>query len=49
MGGLCGPYTPETKAIADRVRTTIKAMPFDVEEYLEMDIPGGDGVGDWGH
>ena len=48
------PYTglsnarPETKAIADRVKATVDAMPFDVEEYLEFDIPGSDKVGDWG-
>ena len=48
------PYTglsnarPETKAIADRVKAVADSMPFDVEEYLEFDIPGGDSVGDWG-
>jgi arylsulfatase len=48
------PYTglsnarPETKAIAQRVRQTIDAMPFDVEEYLDYDVPGSDSVGDWG-
>ena len=48
------PYTglsnarPETKAIAERVRATVEAMPFDVEEYLEFDAPGSDNVGDWG-
>jgi arylsulfatase len=48
------PYTglanarPETKAIAQRVKDTIDAMPFDVNEYLEFDVPGSDGVGDWG-
>ena len=48
------PYTglsnarPETKAIAERVRATVDSMPFDVEEYLDFDIPGSDAVGDWG-
>ncbi len=48
------PYTglsnarPETRAIADRVRAVADNMPFDVEEYLEFDIPGSDSVGDWG-
>ncbi len=39
---------PETKAIGERVRKLIKAMPFDVEEYLEVDLPGSDAVSDWG-
>ncbi len=49
------PYTglsnarPETKAIADRVRAVADSMPFDVEEYLEFEIPGSDSVGDWGN
>ncbi len=48
------PYTglsnarPETLAIAERVRAAAKAMPFDVEEYLDFEIPGSDDVGDWG-
>ena len=48
------PYTglvnarPETKAIATRVKATMEVMPFDVEDYLEFDIPGSDSVGDWG-
>ena len=48
------PYTglsnarPETRAIGDRVRRLVREMPFDVEEYLEIDIPGSDNVGDWG-
>ena len=48
------PYTglsnarPETKAIAERVKNTIDIMPFNVEKYLEFDLPGSDGVGDWG-
>ena len=48
------PYTglsnarPETKAIAERVQATIRAMPFDVEEYLDVEAPGSDTVGDWG-
>ena len=48
------PYTglsnarPETKAIADRVKRDIENMPFDLEEYLEFDVPGTDSDGDWG-
>jgi arylsulfatase len=48
------PYTglsnarPETLAIADRVKALADAMPFDVREYLEFEIPGSDSVGDWG-
>ena len=48
------PYTgltnarPETVEIGERVRRLIKQMPFDVNDYLEHDIPGSDGVGDWG-
>jgi arylsulfatase len=49
------PYTglsnarPETKGIGDRIKRTMKNMPFDVEEYLEFDVPGSDSVGDWGN
>jgi hypothetical protein len=25
------------------------SMPFDVQEYLEFEIPGSDSVGDFGH
>jgi arylsulfatase len=48
------PYTglsnarPETKAIAKRVRAVVDSMPFNLEEYLEFDVPGSDNVGDWG-
>jgi arylsulfatase len=48
------PYTglsnarPETRAIGERIKRELKAMPFDVEEYLEFDIPGSDSQGDWG-
>lgn len=48
------PYTgisnarPETKAIAARIQREVEAMPFDVREYLEYDIPGSKSVGDWG-
>jgi len=48
------PYTglanarPETHAIADRVQAAVDAMPFDIREYLEFEIPGSDNVGDWG-
>lgn len=49
------PYTglsnarPETKAISKRVQDVVDIMPFDVEEYLEYEIPGSDSVGDWGN
>ena len=49
------PYTglsnarPETKAIADRVKSVVDIMPFDIEEYLEFHIPDSDSVGDWGN
>lgn len=45
------PYTglsnarPETLAIGDRINREVEAMPFDVKEFLEFDIPGSDGVG----
>jgi len=39
---------PETKAIGDMVRKNIKAMPFDVREYLEVDMPWDDSDMDWG-
>ena len=48
------PYTglsnarPETLAIADRVHALADSLPFDVEEYLEFDLPGSDSDGDWG-
>jgi len=49
------PYTglsnarPETLAIAERVKAAVDAMPFDVREYLEFEVPGSDSVGDWGN
>ena len=49
------PYTglsnarPETKAIGERILTYMKAMPFDLEEYLEFQLPGSDRVSDWGN
>jgi arylsulfatase len=48
------PYTglsnarPETLAIEERVRKAVEAMPFDVRELLEFEIPGSDDVKDWG-
>ncbi len=41
------PYTgisnarPETKAIFENIRKNIQNMPFDVNEYLEFEFPGG--------
>jgi len=49
------PYTglsnarPETKAIEERVKKNLENMPFDIQEFLEHEIPGSDSVGDWGH
>ena len=49
------PYTglsnarPETRRIAERVREAVDAMPFDVEELLEFEVPGSDSVSDWGN
>jgi len=48
------PYTglsnarPETLAIGDRVKALADALPFDVQEYIEFEIPGSDSVSDWG-
>jgi len=48
------PYTglanarPETLAIAARVKAAVESMPFDVTEYLEFEVPGGNVEGDWG-
>ena len=45
------PYTglsnarPYTRAIGERIRLELEAMPFDVEEFLEYDIPGSDSEG----
>lgn len=39
---------PETLAIAERAKRDMANMPFDVEEYLEFDLPGSDSVGDRG-
>jgi len=48
------PYTglsnarPETKAIGERIKAYMESMPFDIEEYLEHEIPGSKNIGDWG-
>jgi arylsulfatase len=48
------PYTgltnarPETLEIGERVRRLMKQMPFDLDDYLEVELPGSDSVGDWG-
>ena len=39
---------PETKAIAERIKKTIKAMPFDVKDYVEIELPWSNVDGDWG-
>jgi len=33
---------------AKRVKAAVEAMPFDVREYLDFEVPGGDVEGDWG-
>ena len=38
-----------TKSIGDRVKRDLANMPFDIEEYLEYDVPGSDSVGDCGN
>ena len=48
------PYTgltnarPETREIGERVRRYLEKMPFDIDEYLEFEMPGSKTVGDWG-
>ena len=37
---------PETKAIAERVRRNLEAAPFDVRDYLDVNLPAVEG--DWG-
>ena len=39
---------PETKAIAETIKRTLEAMPFDVEDYIEIDMPWSQAEGDWG-
>ncbi len=39
---------PETKAIADNIKKTVKALPFDVDDYIEIETPWDDVEGDWG-
>ena len=48
------PYTglanarPETRAIGEQMRSTIEKLPFDVREYLELEIPGSKADPDFG-
>jgi hypothetical protein len=48
------PYTglsnarPETLEIEERVKANINNMPFDVQDFLDFEVPGSDAVGDWG-
>lgn len=48
------PYTgisnarPETKAIADEMRRSMKNMPFNIQEYIEFEIPGSKADPDFG-
>lgn len=48
------PYTglsnarPETREIGKRIMRYMENMPFDIEEFLEFNVPGSDTVGDWG-
>lgn len=39
---------PETKGIAEMVKRNLQNMPFDVKEYLELEIPGSKVDGDFG-
>ena len=39
---------PETLAIEETVKRNIKAMPFSVKDYIEMDMPWNESEGDWG-
>lgn len=32
---------PETLAIKDRIERTVEALPFDIDDVIEIDIPGG--------
>jgi arylsulfatase A-like enzyme len=40
---------PETLAIKDEIERTLKELPFDIEDVIEVDIPGGKIEGDFGH
>ncbi len=48
------PYTgltnarPETRAIAEHVKRNIRNMPFDLQEYIEFEIPGAKADPDFG-
>lgn len=48
------PYTglsnirPETEAIGERMRRRINRLPFDIREYLELEIPGSKADPDFG-
>jgi arylsulfatase len=48
------PYTglsnarPETKAVAERAKRYLEAMPFDMKEYLEVEFPESKVDPDWG-
>ena len=39
---------PETKGIGEMVKRNLRNMPFDVEQYLELEIPGSKVDGDFG-
>jgi arylsulfatase len=39
---------PETKAIGEMIKKNLKAMPFDVKDYIEMEMPWSDADPDWG-
>ena len=32
---------PETLAIKDEIQRTVEALPFDINDVIELDIPGG--------
>jgi arylsulfatase len=39
---------PETLAIRERMKRNLKELPFDINDVIEIDIPGGKIEGDWG-
>lgn len=39
---------PETREIGEMVRRNLDELPFEIEEYLEFEVPGGDQDYDWG-
>lgn len=48
-GGVGLQSTDSEKRQSRRIKKMMKNMPFDVQEYLEFDMPGSDAVGDRGN